>query len=42
MQSPADFAVVATGFMLLLVWRAPPIVVVLLSALAGIGLTMAG
>lgn len=41
-QSPADFAVVATGFMLLLVWRAPPIVVVLLSALAGIGLTMAG
>jgi len=41
-QSPADFAVVATGFMLLLVWRAPPIVVVLLSALAGIGLSMAG
>jgi chromate transporter len=41
-QSPADFAVAATGFVLLVVWRAPPLVVVLLSALAGVGLGSAG
>ena len=37
---PADFAVVATAFVLLVVWRAPPFVVVLLSAAAGIGLAL--
>ena len=41
-QSPADFAVAATAFVLLVVWRAPPLVVVLLCASAGIGLPMAG
>jgi chromate transporter len=40
-QSPADFAVAATGFVLLIVWRAPPLVVVLLSAAAGVALGMA-
>ncbi len=37
-RAPADFAVVATGFVLLVVWRARPLVVVLMSAAAGIGL----
>jgi len=40
-QTPADFAIAATGFILLLVWRASPIVVVVLSALAGVGMSMA-
>jgi chromate transporter len=37
-REPADFAVAAVGFVLLIVWRAPPLLVVLLSAAAGIGL----
>jgi chromate transporter len=41
-QSPADFAVAATGFVLLIAWQAPPLVVVVLSALAGIGLSLFG
>ncbi len=40
-QGPADFAVAATGFVLLIVWRAPPLLVVVLAALAGIGLSFA-
>jgi chromate transporter len=40
--SPADFAVAATGFVLLVVWRAPPLLVVVLSALAGVGLSLIG
>ncbi len=40
-QGPADFAVAATGFVLLIIWRAPPLLVVVLSALAGIGLSFA-
>jgi chromate transporter len=40
-QGPADFAVAATGFVLLIIWRAPPLLVVVLSALAGIGLGFA-
>jgi chromate transporter len=39
-RAPADFAVAATGFVLLVVWRARPLVVVLLSAAAGIGLAL--
>jgi chromate transporter len=39
-REPADFAVAATGFVLLVVWRARPLVVVLLSAAAGIGLAL--
>jgi chromate transporter len=38
-QGPADFAVAATGFVLLIVWRAPPLLVVALAALAGLGLS---
>lgn len=34
----ADFAVALAGFVLLIAWRAPPLLVVLLSAAAGIGL----
>ncbi|HEY7580863.1 MAG TPA: chromate efflux transporter [Acetobacteraceae bacterium] len=41
-QSPADFAVAATGFVLLVAWRAPPLLVVVLSAMAGAGLSLAG
>ncbi len=37
-RAPADLAVAATGFVLLVVWRARPLVVVLMSAAAGIGL----
>ncbi len=39
-REPADFAVAATGFVLLVVWRTPPLVVVLMSAAAGIGLAL--
>ncbi len=39
-QGPADFAVAATGFVLLVAWRAPPLLVVALSALAGAALSM--
>ena len=37
-QSPADFAVAAAGFVLLVVWRAPPLLVVLFCAVAGVAL----
>jgi len=37
-QSPADFAVAAAGFVLLAAWRAPPALVVALTAAAGMGL----
>jgi chromate transporter len=40
--TPADFAIAATGFVLLIVWRAPPLVVVVLAALAVIGLSPIG
>jgi chromate transporter len=39
-QSPLDFGIAATGFVLLVVWSAPPLVVVVLSALAGAGLSL--
>jgi chromate transporter len=39
---PADFAIAAAGFVLLIVWRAPPLLVVLLSAAAGSVLALAG
>ncbi|HBK06911.1 MAG TPA: chromate transporter [Acetobacteraceae bacterium] len=41
-QSSADFAVAATGFILLVVWRAPPLLVVFLSAVAGGALALVG
>ena len=37
-SEPADFAVAATGFAALVVWSAPPLVVVALTAAAGVGL----
>ena len=39
-QDGADFAVAVIAFVLLVVWRAPPLVVVALSAAAGWGLAM--
>ncbi len=35
-RSPADFAVAVAGFVLLVAWRAPPLIVVVLGALSGI------
>ena len=40
--TPADFAIAATGFVLLVVWRAPPLAVVVLAALAGVGQSLIG
>jgi chromate transporter len=37
-KTPADFGLALVGFVLLAVWRAPPLVVVALGALGGIGL----
>jgi chromate transporter len=37
-STPADFAIVLVGFVLLTVWRAPPLLVVIGSALAGMAL----
>jgi chromate transporter len=39
-RGPIDFAIAAAGFVLLVAWRAPPLLVVGLSALAGLGLTL--
>ena len=39
-QGPRDFAIALTGFVLLVAWRAPPLVVVAFSAVAGIGVAM--
>ncbi|MHC2462950.1 hypothetical protein ACVIHD_001962 [Bradyrhizobium embrapense] len=36
MQRPLDFGIALAGFVLLTAWRAPPLVVVVLSAAAGI------
>ena len=38
-NSPIDFAIVAAAFVLLVAWRAPPLLVVLASAAAGLALT---
>ena len=37
-KTPADFGVALIGFVLLVTWRAPPLLVVAISALAGIGI----
>jgi chromate transporter len=39
-KEPADLAIALVGFVLLMAWRAPPLVVVLVSALGGIGLAL--
>ena len=36
-HAPVDTAVALIGFVLLVVWRAPPVIVVGIGALAGIG-----
>jgi chromate transporter len=40
-RSPADFAIALAGFVLLVAWRAPPIVVVILGSIAASALAMA-
>jgi chromate transporter len=40
-KAPADLAIALVGFVLLAAWRAPPLVVVLVSALGGIVLALA-
>jgi chromate transporter len=40
-KTPGDFAIALVGFVLLTVWRAPPLLVVVVSALAGIALALA-
>jgi chromate transporter len=40
-KAPGDFAIALVGFVLLTVWRAPPLVVVGISALGGVGLAQA-
>jgi chromate transporter len=40
-KTPGDFGIALVGFVLLTVWRAPPLVVVIVSALGGIALAQA-
>ena len=40
-KTPGDFALALVGFVLLAVWQAPPLVVVAISAVGGIGLALA-
>ena len=40
-KTPGDFGVALVGFVLLTVWRAPPLLVVVVSALGGIALALA-
>jgi chromate transporter len=39
-KAPGDFAIALVGFVLLVAWRAPPLIVVLVSACAGIALAL--
>jgi chromate transporter len=39
-RQPTDFAIALTGFVLLMAWRAPPLVVVVASALGGIAVAL--
>jgi chromate transporter len=41
-KTAGDFAVAVTGFVLLTVWRVPPLLIVLLGAAGGAGLSLAG
>jgi chromate transporter len=41
-KTPGDFAITLVGFVLLLVWRAPPLLVVAVSAVGGVALALAG
>ena len=40
-KTPGDFGLALVGFVLLTVWRAPPLVVVVICALGGISLALA-
>ncbi len=40
-KTPADFAIALVGFVLLVAWRAPPLLVVVVGALGGIVLALA-
>jgi chromate transporter len=40
-NTPGDFGLALVGFVLLTVWRAPPLLVVVISALGGMGLALA-
>jgi len=40
-NTPGDFGVVLVGFVLLMAWRAPPLLVVMVSALGGVIVTLA-
>ena len=40
-KTPGDFGIALVGFVLLTVWRAPPLVVVVISVLGGIALAQA-
>ena len=39
-NTPGDFGVALVGFVLLTAWRAPPLLVVVVGALGGIGLAL--
>jgi chromate transporter len=41
-KTPGDFGLALVGFVLLTVWQAPPLAVVAISALGGIGLALTG
>jgi chromate transporter len=41
-QKPSDFALALLGFVLLVAWQVPPLVVVLIGALGGVGLAFTG
>jgi chromate transporter len=40
-KAPGDFAIALVGFVLLTVWRAPPLLVVVVGALGGVALSLA-
>jgi chromate transporter len=39
-NTPQDFGIALVGFVLLAVWRAPPLLVVVISAFAGVALAL--
>ena len=41
-RGPTDFAIAAAGFVALIVWRAPPLLVVVAIVAAAVGLSLAG
>jgi len=41
-KTPGDFAIALVGFVLLTAWRAPPLLVVIVSAVGGMALALAG